>query len=475
MAAEVSEKYLVVGLGMSGISSARVLRSQGFEVICVEGQSKDEYLKHSPYAADVEALQERGVIFHFSVDGERVAPLLGGVRTAILSPGVSLSSAIVSAIRARGIALKSELELGLEFAGSDYLLVTGSNGKSTTVSLLASILNEGSLNAFLCGNVGRPVVCSIESAKESRAEVLVVEASSYQLETSLDIAPKIAIFMNLTENHLERHGNMERYFEAKLNAFKNQTESDFVILNSDDPWANKVARHSVAKPLFFGESVASTTPNGATLRPERGSIELRFGSKQLEIDIDGLKLFGWHNAYNIAAAGLAALAYGVAPEVIQRAVAEFKPLRHRLEICSSSTFPGITVNDSKATTVAAACSGLKATLQRFPDHKIIPMLGGLAKAGSWTPLMEMLRGAGDQVEKCICFGEDARIIANSAKELGIEILLIEGGLSEALSRARELCSERTVLLFSPGCASFDEFRNFEERGDAFCSLVSPCN
>ncbi|MBN8548981.1 MAG: NAD-binding protein, partial [Deltaproteobacteria bacterium] len=237
----VAEKLrvLVVGLGISGIETARFLTRCGISTVAVERTDEARFLKTTKFSSALQELRQAGVELHFGVDGEGAAGLFDRVALAILSPGVSLETAMCGALKRHSIPFMSELELGLELFQLPYVVVTGSNGKTTTVTLLHELLRAAGFDSRLCGNVGVPVVADLtkehvfsEPPKEKR--VLVVEASSYQLETCSSIKPKVAVLLNLSDNHLERHGTLQRYFEAKARAFANQDGNDFAVLNADD-------------------------------------------------------------------------------------------------------------------------------------------------------------------------------------------------------------------------------------------------
>lgn len=470
--AQKGEKVLIVGMGVSGIGAAKFFNNQGISCICFERSQEADFLKKSKLAEEIQSLRGRGNEIHFGVDGEAAAQFFGNAALAVLSPGVPLESSICGAISRRGIKSIGELELGVESIGIPAAVVTGSNGKSTTVTLLAELLNAGGLKSLLCGNVGTPVV-SFSGERHGSDTRLVVEASSYQLESCSLIKPKVGVFLNLTDNHLERHGTLDRYLDAKANLFARQTSDDFAVLNFDDPKVKALAPKLKAKVLGITKDSRSAANPGALIsyEPARGidKVSIRIADIDEEYDVAGTNLLGLHNRYDIAAALLAARAIGAKPERLAAAVRSFKPLTHRLE--AAGELDGVLyINDSKSTTVAASLAAVRAIREEYPARKLTLMIGGLAKAGSWDPLLGFLGREKKFLNPIICFGKDARILASHCKAVGLGHE-ISGGMGEGLAAARRVTESGGIVLLSPGCASFDEFLDFEDRGSVFKSLV----
>ncbi len=474
-----ARSVLVVGLGVSGVATARFIHSIGITPICVERSDENRFFKTSKWSESVRELQVSGIAVHFNVDGEAVAKYLDRVGLAVLSPGVSLESAVVGALKRRNIALVSELELGIELFDIPSAIVTGSNGKSTTVSLLNHLCTVAGLRSHLCGNVGLPVVSDLKSDLLERSaapdrDLLVVEASSYQLEACKRIHPKVAALLNISDNHLERHGTLSRYIDAKARVFANQTPEDFALLNSDDSAVFALRGRITGKVVPFGSKInleQFDTAAQIQYEPSKGidRVIVKIGGVQEEYQTGTVSLLGAHNRSNIAVALLGARLMGAASADLGAGLASFRPLEHRLELCGTCQGT-IVINDSKSTTVAASVAAVKAVAEAFPDRKILLMLGGLAKAGSWDPLMSTLVQLKAQLRPIICFGKDSALVASHAARFG---LLCDR--AESLSRGAELAmahsEEKQVTLLSPGCASFDEFSDFEERGAVFKSIV----
>lgn len=473
------KKVLVVGLGISGVETARFLLSCGISVVAAERDAQEKVSSGSKFWPHLCDLRARGVEMHFGVDGEGVLALVDGVALAVVSPGISLESAVCGALSRRAVPLLSELELGIELRQVPALVITGSNGKSTTVSLIHHLLQSGGVTSRLCGNVGTPVVAGLDATaldSEHRDEgVLVVEASSYQIESCHALKPKAAVLLNLSENHLERHGTLERYFEIKSRVFSLQDGADWAILNRDDAFAARLIGRTKGKVLQFGLIFSGAlATSGAwieynhTLGIDR--IIVSYDGKSDEYKLADCRLIGLHNRYDIAAAILAVLTLGVSTEKIRAGLRTFMPLTHRLEFSRSGAHATF-VNDSKSTTVAASVAAFNSIKERFPERKIVLLIGGLSKAGSWDPLMKDLDSAPGQLRGIVCFGKDGALLAGHCRAHGLACG-IAPTLEAAVAQAHGTAQEGDIVLLSPGCASFDEFQDFEDRGQVFKSLVA---
>jgi UDP-N-acetylmuramoylalanine--D-glutamate ligase len=470
------KKVLVVGLGISGIESSKFLVRHGLGVVLAERQSEELFLARSKFAPAVGELRALGVEIRFGVEGESLVPHLGNVGLAIVSPGVPLESAVIGTISRLKIPYVSELELGIELHGGKSVVVTGSNGKSTTVSLIDHILSTAGMRSYLCGNVGTPVISSEElhSEEVSDRSLLVVEASSYQLEACTVLKPSVAVILNLSENHLERHGSMERYGAAKGRVLKLQGSEDLAVINADDPAVMNLARSCRATIGIFGTAplaqLAKMAPIAASIdeRAAGGAVVSACINGEIEsYETRECALLGAHNRHNMAAAILAARRCGASAESVQRGLNTFAPLEHRLEVIHR-TESRIIINDSKSTTVAASLAAFRTVHGHFPEHRLIVMLGGLSKAGSWDPLLTVIKSAAAGVEPVVCFGKDGSLLAGHCRAHGIAC-----EVAPTLRDATQLALKRLsalpngIVLLTPGCASFDEFTDFEHRGTQF--------
>lgn len=471
-------RVLVVGMGISGVETSKFLLRAGIPFLCVERQEKEKYLA-SKYGPNYGELSRAGAEIHFGIDGEKVASLLSDVGLCVLSPGVSLESSICGTLRRHDIKMISELELGIELTKIPAIVVTGSNGKSTTVSLIHEMLKAGGFSSTLCGNVGVPVIAGIagdaifeEETKPKDNSFLVVEASSYQLESCSLLKPKIALFLNISDNHLERHGHMDRYLQIKAKVFERQTADDFAVINANDSRVFSLSKNIGAKVLAFG-SPDSQKVSGAVIEyaPENGidRFTLTIEGNSEEYLITGSRLRGYHNRLNIAAASLATRLAGAGRPAVESVIKTFLPLEHRLE--EWGDINGVTfINDSKSTTVAATVAALNSVLSDSPSRKVSLMIGGLSKAGSWEPLMSVVKSQLSRLKPVVCFGQDARLLASHCRSNGIDFVTAPG-LRQAAEQSLGQSESGDIVLLSPGCASFDEFSDFEDRGNVFKSLL----
>ncbi len=472
------DNVIVIGLGLSGIESARLLSRSGIKVIAVDEKSESEYRLSQKFSRILDELTALGVVAHFQISGELVLPLLERVKLAVLSPGVSLENPIVSVLKRENIQLISELELGIELLGSDVIVVTGSNGKSTTVSLIADMLQAAKVNSHLVGNVGIPVVSKLDPStlfiEKAAAPLLVVEASSYQIESCTTLKPRISVLLNISDNHLERHGTLDRYLDIKYRIFAQQGRDDFAIINLDD--AMVASRQSRIKSKIMGVSMSLSLEEreGALVQynPQRGVdvIQIHIGKNWEEYPLLSTKLLGAHNRFNLAVSILAARLMQIEPGCIREVIQKFTPLEHRIEYVAELN--GVTFyNDSKSTTVAASKVALSTILSTSPESKILFLIGGLAKAGSWEPLLKLISANKERIRSLIIFGQDRSLLASHAKDAALEYELCES-VRAAVVAAKTLARATDVVLFSPGCASFDEFNDFEERGSVFKLIVN---
>ena len=396
--------YLVVGLARSGIAAARMLRDHG-EVIGTDSGSRE-------VPGDLDA--------RLGVDG---VELLEGVACVVKSPGVPNEAPVIVAARERGLAVLGELELAWRLLANPFVAVTGTNGKTTTTELVGAIWREADLPVALAGNVGTPLAALVGEVDD--ATTIVCEVSSFQAEDSEAFAPDTAVLLNVTEDHLDRHGTFEAYRDAKLRVFANQTPEQVAVV-----------------------------PPGVEVPGSGRRIE--FG--ELPLPAEEIRLRGAHNLENAMAASAAAMAAGVPQEAVAAALRSFPGVPHRLEEVGS--VGGVLyVNDSKATNVSSAVRGIEAF-----DGGVHVILGGSLKGGGFEGLRDAV------ASRCVA----AYLIGEAAERLeqdlaGTVPLHRSGDLATAVRDAAAQPGE--VVLLSPACASFDQFRDYEERGEAFRSLV----
>ena len=364
------KRVLIVGLGISGVESARFLVTYGIAVTIAEKQSEAAFRSKAKCASELQQLTDAGVEIVFGVDGERIAPYLVDTGLVILSPGVPIESAVVGALKRTTIPFVAEFELGLQLHRGKSIVVTGSNGKSTTSSLIHLMLQRGGHPSALCGSAGGPVLSNKEPVPIpfDRHSVLVAEASSYQLEACTILKPAVSVVLNISENHLERHGSLERYAGATSRVLRLQTGDDLAVVNADDPVVMEMARSSRASLAVFGskseaelQKLSSTWAQLSYPGNDHGLIVISRQGVREQYSTNAARLLGAHNRYNMAAAILVARHMNVSPEVIQDALNSFLPLEHRLEMVWNDG-RRLVINDSKSTTVDASLAAVVTVL-----------------------------------------------------------------------------------------------------------------
>jgi UDP-N-acetylmuramoylalanine--D-glutamate ligase len=443
----------VLGAGKSGIAAARLLSRRGARVRVYDAQ---------PESALAPALAALRAASAELVAGQALQTQdFGTPGLLVVSPGVPLSLPSLQAARSRGVPILGEVELAGRFLhpGVPVVGITGTNGKSTTTALCGVLCAEGGLRPFVGGNLGTPLCDAVDGPVPG---VYVVELSSYQLEGLQTLRVHAAAILNLTPDHLERYGSMEGYAEAKGRILLRQESTDVAVLNLDDAWTLRLATGARAPLRGFTLDGRSTLPSGfggAAVPRDAGFQVLPEG---LSFRLGNRALRGAHNLQNAMAATLLALHLGVPEEAVQRGLDGFPGLPHRLE--SVRVLDGVEwVNDSKATNVDAAV----VALQAFPaGSRVFLLAGGKGKGAPYGPLRQ---AAGGKVAAVLTLGQDGPLIS---QEFSTEFTVHAcQTLERAVARARELARPGDVVLLSPACASFDQFQNFEDRGDTFRRLV----
>jgi UDP-N-acetylmuramoylalanine--D-glutamate ligase len=449
------KRVLVVGLGKSGVASALFLKERGARVTVSDTKSGNELRNEIP------SLLDHGITVETGGHGERT---FRGQDLIVVSPGVPVDAPSLVQARAMGEAVIGEIELAAQFLPGPIVGITGSNGKTTTTTLTGEILTAGGLPTLVGGNIGTPAISLAERAK--RETVVVLEVSSFQLETIQTFRPKVAVVLNVTPDHLDRHRTFEAYVDAKARIFENQRGDDFAVLNEDDPTCVTMAARTRARVFWFSRQ--KEVKQGAWVR--EGNIFFRDGtgsqrSSQREIMlVSEIPLKGAHNLENVLAAVCAGALMGCAPEKIRQAVRDFKAVEHRLEFVA--TIRGVDYyNDSKATNVDATIKALES----FPAN-ILLILGGKDKGSDYKVLNELLR---QRVKRVYTIGAAAGKIESqivSPKSGNVEVVHAET-LENALRKANAVAEPGDVVLLAPACASFDQFKNYEQRGLAFKEIV----
>lgn len=455
------KQVLVFGTGISGIAAGQLLLKEGADVILYDGNAsldaamlKEELLEgaEDPPAADAPEVSRRVRV----VLGDFPEEEMDSLDLVVISPGVPTDLPIVNKMRKMQIPIWGEVELAYVFGRGDVLAITGTNGKTTTTTLLGEIMKNDKESVYVVGNIGNPYACvAAETKPES---VVVAEMSSFQLETIHTFCPKVSAVLNITPDHLNRHHTMEAYIEAKKNIFRNQTEEDTCVLNYEDEVTRKFGENTKAKVLYF--SSRRKLERGVYLEGNRIMCCME---KPVQIcRTDELQLLGVHNYENVMAAAAMAAAYGVPMEVIRRSVKAFKGVEHRIEFVTEVR--GVAYyNDSKATNPDAAIRGIQAM-----NRPTLLIGGGYDKNSTYE---EWIRAFDGKVKKLVLLGATAEKIAAEAHKLGFEDTILVETFEEAVKTCVRYAAPGDAVLLSPACASWGMFKNYEERGEKFKELV----
>ena len=441
-----NKRVLVVGLGQSGVASALFLKAHGARVTVSDAKPQDQLKKEIPLLLD------HGIAVETGGHGERT---FREKDLIVVSPGVPVDSPSLVQARAMGEPVIGEIELAAQFFPGQLVAITGSNGKTTTTTLAGDIARAGGLLTVVGGNIGTPAISLVESATAQTVGVL--EVSSFQLETIQTFHPKIAVVLNVTPDHLDRHHTFEIYVNAKARIFENQQPNDFAVLNADDPTCEKLAGRTRAQIFLFSRK--KEVERGAFVRD--GQIVFRDSVAEHQImPISEIGLKGAHNVENVLAAVAVGALLGCKPEVIRQAVRNFRAVEHRIEYVA--TVRGVEYyNDSKATNVDATIKAIES----FPAN-IHLILGGKDKGSDYSVLNDLLR---QRVKRVYTIGAAAAKIASQIS--GAAEIAPAGTLEEAVRLAASAAQSGDVVLLAPACASFDQFQNYEHRGRVFKDAV----
>lgn len=437
---------LVVGLARTGVVTS--LFAAGYGAIVTATDEKPEAELKNTAAK----LREAGV--KLELGGHTPSAFLEK-DLVVLSPGVPANLPAVELARAQGIPVWSEVELAWRFLRGKIVAITGSNGKTTTTSLVGHILKTAEIPVLVGGNIGTPLLSLAEASTDS--SVIVAEMSSFQLETIDAFRPEIGVLLNLTPDHLDRHASFDDYAGAKMRLFENQREGDSAVLNADDP---EVTRRMPSRSHIYWFSRQKRVATGAFLH-DKQIVFRNEGADTMLARADEIPLRGEHNVENVLAACAVAFLAGAEPAAISAGVKTFRGVEHRLEFVAKVS--GVAFyNDSKATNVDAALKAIEA----FPGPLIV-ILGGKDKGSPYTPLAEPLR---KRAHAAILIGAAAEKIASDLKDA----VLIEqaGTLERAVKTAMARAKPGDTVLLAPACSSFDQFENYEHRGSVFKELVA---
>ncbi|MDD3251992.1 MAG: UDP-N-acetylmuramoyl-L-alanine--D-glutamate ligase [Lachnospiraceae bacterium] len=445
------QKVLVAGSGKSGIAAAKLLLKIGGEVVLYDGNEKLE-------AEKLKAQFDEGAKVTV-VLGELSRTDLLGVELSIISPGIPLDAPFVAVLDEAKIPIWSEIQLAYHVAKGKLIAITGTNGKTTTTALTGEIMKSYFEEVFVVGNIGIPYTeTALDTTEQS---VTVAEVSSFQLETIMDFHPNVSAILNITPDHLNRHGTMENYIEIKERVTINQTAEDCVVLNYDDPVLKEFGEQETLKPevLFF----SSTQVLKEGLYLEGTMIVYAHGGKKEDIvDVRELQLLGKHNHENVMAAVAMSIRMGVPMDSIRRTVKEFKAVEHRIEFvlerCGVKYY-----NDSKGTNPDAAIQAIRA----MPGPTVL-IAGGYDKYSEYD---EWIESFGDKVKYMVLIGQTRDKIAECARQHGFTEIMYAEDMAEAVRVCAAYANTGDNVLLSPACASWGMFDNYEQRGEIFKECV----
>ena len=448
------EKVLVVGTGKSGMAATQLLLRTGKLPVLFDSNAeldKDEILGKLSLSGDEKKQVE--IVLGDLTEEEKKA--LSGV---VLSPGVPTDTEFVNDLRNRGLLISGEIELAFEQEKGAVLAITGTNGKTTTTTLLGEIMKATGKKTFVVGNIGNPY--TLEAEKTDADSVTVAEISSFQLETIHTFRPRVSAILNITPDHLNRHHTMENYVKAKQDITKNQTKEDYCVLNAEDPYTDAFLEQCPATVILF--SSQRELADGYFYADECIYKAVQ-GKKQKLMNIHEMRLLGMHNVENVMAAIAMADAYGADMEVILGVVRDFKAVEHRIEYVK--TVRGVDYyNDSKGTNPDAAIKGIGAMVK--PTYLIG---GGYDKQSEYD---EWIESFGGKVRKLVLLGQTREKIADCAKKHGFTDYIFVDDLQQAVDYCAEHAKEGEAVLLSPACASWGMFPNYEVRGKMFKDMVN---
>lgn len=440
-------KLVILGAGESGIGAALLGKQKGFEVFVSDGgQIKDIYKQE--LAVNNIPFEEGHHSWNIVLEADEI----------VKSPGIPEKSELMKKVRERGVSVISEIEFAWRFSKDKKIIaITGSNGKSTTTALTYHIFRTAGLNAALVGNIG---ISYARQVALEPADYYVIEISSFQLDDIRDFKPDVAILLNITPDHLDRYDyKMENYVASKFRIAMNQTKEDFFIYCKDDP---EIRHYLETKPIYSEPipfSIMEPLKEGGFIENEQLNIHVK--DEPVIMSMYDLALKGKHNLYNSMAAGIAGRTMDIRKEKIRESLASFKSLEHRMEYVA--TVRGVDfINDSKATNVNSVWFALESM-----ERPVVLIMGGVDKGNDYSAIRDLVR---EKVKAIICLGVDNRPIHEGLSK-DIEVMVNTDNMKDAVAAAFQMSSKGDVVLLSPACASFDLFKNYEERGRQFKEAV----
>ena len=437
------KKVLLVGLAKTGVSTIKKLDKLGASIVVTDIKPKE---KLEDILSQLNGLNNVEYILGSHPED------ISDIDLTIVSPGVPLDLPFIEKLKESNVKIIGEVELAYTLSNNPIFVgITGTNGKTTTTSLVGEIFKEANRDTYIVGKIGNPVIDTVDYTDKN--SVLVTELSSFQLESIDTFRPKVSSILNITEDHLNRHHTMENYINAKARIFENQEKSDFSILNYDDSIVRNLNKNNNASILYFSRQ--EKIDQGVYL-DENNNIVISIDGKQITVlNRNELSLPGDHNLENAMAAILMTYVVGVDLEVIKHVLITFKGVEHRLEFVTNKN--GIMfVNDSKGTNPDSTIKAIGSY-----ERPIILIAGGMDKHSDFT---DMMKCATKNVKELVLLGETADKIEASARKEGLENITKVKNMEEAVKKAYELAKDGDVVLLSPGCASWDMYPNFEARG-----------
>ena len=438
-----NKTVLLVGLAKTGVSTIKKLDKIGAKIIVNDIKSKDQLKDIIKQIENLDSVEY--ILGHHLED-------ISNIDLTIVSPGVPLDLPFIKKLQSENINIIGEVELAYKLSKNPtFVGITGTNGKTTTTSLVGEIFKKASKDSYIVGNIGNPVIDTVDLTDEN--SFLITELSSFQLESIEDFKPRVSTIINITEDHLNRHHTMENYINAKANIFKNQDVNDFCILNYDDEIVRELGNKTNAKVLYFSQK--EKVSQGAYL-DDNNNIVIKVNDKEIKLlNKDELSLPGNHNLENCMAAILMSYVLGIDLEIIKDTLKTFKSVEHRLEFVTDKD--GIMfVNDSKGTNPDSTIKAITSY-----DKPIVLIAGGKDKQSDFT---EMISYATKNVKAIVLLGETADKIEQTAKLQGMNNIFRVSDMKEAVKTAYKLAQSGDVVLLSPACASWDMYPNFEARG-----------
>lgn len=442
----MKKRIVILGGGESGVGAALLCKQQGYDVFVSDGGKiksnyEDELINHQ---------------IEFESGSHTLSKILNADEV-LKSPGIPHKNEVVQQIIALGIPVISEMELAYRYKGDSMIIgITGSNGKTTTTSLIYHICLSGGMDCALVGNIGYSITRQIAINPKP---LYVAEISSFQLDDIMSFRPDVAVLTNITEDHLDRYDyRFENYIASKFNIIKNQTGKDFFIYNADDPVTVKYLKQFPSHSRQLPISMEKEVPEGAFIK--NGTMKVNHG-ENLAMNIFDFALKGKHNQYNTMAAAVASSVVGIRKNKIRDAVASFESLEHRME--KVATIRGVDyINDSKATNVNSTWFALESM-----EKPVVLILGGVDKGNDYSLIRDMVE---EKVKAIICLGTDNQKLHEAFSSI-VPVMTDASSASEAVTKAYQLSDKGDIVLLSPACASFDLFKNYEDRGTQFKKAV----